>query len=111
MIAKAKGKYFRVSSRKVRDVINLIRGKSVNDSLVILSQVNRGSTTMISKVLKSAVNNAEQKGLSNEQLYISTIKADEGPSWRRFRAAPFGRATPIDKKTTHLTIELDLITK
>ena len=66
---------------------------------------------MISKVLNSAVDNAKQKGLMEDQLFISRIVADQGPSWKRFRAASFGRATPILKKTTHLTIELDLKTK
>ncbi len=66
---------------------------------------------MVAKVLNSAISNAKQKGLSEDQLYISKIVADQGPSWKRFRAAAFGRATGILKKTTHLTIELDLITK
>ena len=51
------------------------------------------------------------KGLSEDQLYISKITADQGPVWKRFRAASFGRAAGIRKKTTHLVIELDLITK
>jgi large subunit ribosomal protein L22 len=111
MIAQAKARYMRVSPTKVRQVIDLIRGKDVNTSMAILTHVNKGSTGMISKVLGSAVNNAKQKGLSEDQLYVSRIRADQGPSWRRFRPAAFGRATPILKKTTHLTIELDLITK
>jgi len=111
MIAQAKGRYFRVSPTKLRLVINLIRGKNVLPSLAILTHVNKGSTKMITKVLNSAINNAKQKGLSEDQLYISKIVADQGPSWKRFRAAAFGRATGILKRTTHLTIELDLITK
>lgn len=111
MIAQAKGRYFRVSPTKVRPVINLIRGKQVLPSLAILTHVNKGSTKMVAKVLNSAISNAKQKGLSEDQLYISKIVADQGPSWKRFRAAAFGRATGILKKTTHLTIELDLITK
>ena len=111
MIAQAKSRYMRVSPIKVRQVIDLIRGKDVNTSLAILTHVNKGSTGMISKVLNSAINNAKQKGLSEDQLFVSKIRADQGPSWRRYRPAAFGRATPILKKTTHLTIELDLITK
>lgn len=111
MIAQAKGRYFRVSPAKLRLVINLIRGKSVLPSLAILTHVNKGSTKMITKVLNSAINNAKQKGLSEDQLFISKIVADQGPSWKRFRAAAFGRATGILKRTSHLTIELDLITK
>ena len=111
MIAIAKGRYFRVAPNKVRQVIDLIRGKRVNESLAILTHVNKGASGMISKVLNSAVSNAKQKGLSEDQLFISKVIADQGPSWSRFRAAAFGRATGITKKTTHLTIELDLITK
>ena len=111
MIAKAKARYMRVSTIKVRQVIDLIRGREVNDSLAILTHVNKGSTTMITKVLSSAVSNAKQKGLNEDQLFISKIHADQGASWKRYRSAAFGRATGIVKKTTHLTIELDLITK
>ena len=111
MIAQAKGRYMRVSPVKVRQVIDLICGKDVNTSLAILTHIPRGSTRMINKVLVSAIDNAKQKGLSENQLYISKIRADQGPSWRRYRSAAFGRATPISKKTTHLTIELELITK
>ena len=111
MIAQARAKHMRVSPVKIRQIINLIRGKDVNTSLAILTHTNRGSTQMITKVLDSAVSNAKQKGLSEDQLFISKIHADQGPSWKRFRSAAFGRATGIQKKTTHLTIELDLVTK
>ena len=111
MIAQAKAKFLRVSPTKVRQVIDLIRGKDVKSSLTILAHVQKGSRDKIKKVLNSAISNAKQKGLNEDQLFISKITADLGSSWRRFRAAAFGRATPIDKKTTHLTIELDLKTK
>ena len=111
MIAHANAKFLRVSPVKVRQVIDLIRGKDVNTSLAILTHVPKGSTAMISKVLVSAIGNAKQKGLSEDQLFISKIHADQGASWRRFRSAAFGRAMGITKKTTHLTIELDLKTK
>ncbi|MFP4472307.1 MAG: 50S ribosomal protein L22 [Candidatus Omnitrophota bacterium] len=111
MIAQAKARYVRVSPTKVRPVIDLIRGKGVSTSLAILSQTRKGCTPLITKVLNSAVSNARQKGLDEDQLVISKIRADQGPSWKRFRAAPFGRATGIIKRTTHLTIELDLATK
>ena len=111
MIAKAKGQYLRLSPRKVQQVIDLIRGKDVVSSLAALMFVNKGSAAMITKVLNSAVSNAKQKGLTEDQLIISKITADGGPMWKRYRAASFGRATPILKRTTHLTIELDLKTK
>jgi large subunit ribosomal protein L22 len=111
MIASAKGRFIRVAPAKVRQVIDLIRGKDVKSSLVILKQVNKGSRDRIVKVLNSAISNAKQKGLSEDQLFVSRITADLGPSWGRFRAAAFGRASPILKRTTHLTVELDVKTK
>lgn len=111
MIVKARAKHLRVSPTKVRPVISLIRGRDVISSQSILMHINRGSTKMVSKVLKSAVTSAKEKGLAEDQLYISKIIADQGPAWKRFRAAAFGRATGILKKSTHLTIELDVITK
>ena len=111
MIAQAKGRYIRVSPVKMRQVIDLIRGKRVPEALGILAHLNKGATKTVSKILGSAVANAKRSGLTEDQLFISKIYADQGPSWKRFRAAAFGRATRILKKTTHLTVELDLITK
>ncbi len=111
MIAKAKGNFLRLKPMNVRQVIDLIRGKDVASSLVTLAQLEKGATGMITKILNSAVSNAKQKGLVEDQLFVSKITADQGPMWKRFRAASMGRATPILKRTTHITIELDLITK
>lgn len=111
MIAQAKARYLRVSPMRMRQVVDLIRGKSVNDSLAVLTYVEKGSKKFVMKVLNSAISNAKQKGLSEEQLFVSKIVANNGPAWKRFRAASFGRAAPILKKTSHLIIELDLITK
>lgn len=108
MIANAKCRYLRVSPVKVRQVIALIRGKDVVTSQAILNHVRKGSGKCIGKVLNSAVSNARQKGLTEDQLFVSKIVADQGPAWKRYRAASFGRAAPIKKRTTHLTIELDL---
>jgi len=90
MIAQAKARFIRVSPIKVRQIIDLIRGKRVNTSLAILTHLNRGSTKKITKVLDSAVSNAKHKGLTEDQLYISRIQADQGPSWRRYRSAACG---------------------
>ncbi len=110
MIAQAKGKYIRMSPVKVRQVIDLIRGKDVEMSLAILEQLNKAAARVVKKILCSAISNAKEKGLEENQLFISAIKADPGPTWKRFRAGAFGRASRIRKRTTHLTIELDLIT-
>ena len=111
MIATAHAKFLRVSSIKVRQVIDAIRGKDIPTSLALLAQINKGGSSFVKKVLDSAVSNAKQKGLAEEQLYVSMITANHGGAWKRFRAASFGRATPILRRTTHLTIELDLKTK
>ena len=91
--------------------MDMIRGKDVLTSLALLKQTNKRVTDVLTKILNSAVSNAKQKGLTESQLYVSKITADQGPMWKRYRAATFGRATPILKRTSHLTIELDLITK
>jgi large subunit ribosomal protein L22 len=111
MIAQAKARHLRVSSRKLGQVIELIRRKDVTTAQVILAHVNKGTKDKVLKVLNSAVANAKQKGLSEDQLVVSKAIATNGPMWKRFRAASFGRATPILKRTTHLTIELDLKAK
>ena len=110
MIAHAKGRFIRIAPMKVRRVIDLIRGKDVPTSVAILTHTNKGASKSIDRVLRSALSNAKQKGLSEEQLFISKIVADQGPSWKRYRAAAFGRASNILKRTTHLVIELDLLT-
>ena len=111
MIAHAKGRFIRIAPMKVRQVIDLIKGKDVASSLTVLAHTNKGASGSISRVLNSALSNAKQKGLTEDQLFISKITADCGPSWKRYRAAAFGRASSILKRTTHLTIELDLKTK
>ncbi len=109
MIAKAHAKYLRVSSMKVRQVVDVIRGKDVATSLALLSQINKGSTDAIKKLIDSAVANAKQKGLTEDQLYVSKITANHAGSWKRFRAGSFGRAMPVLKRSTHVIVELDLI--
>jgi len=111
MIAKAHGRYLRLAPMKTRQLIDLIRGKDAHTALVMLAQINKGPSRLVSKVLKSAVSNAKQQGLTEEQLFISKITATAGPMWKRYRAATFGRANSILKRTTHLNVELDVITK
>ncbi|MBF0478709.1 MAG: 50S ribosomal protein L22 [Candidatus Omnitrophica bacterium] len=108
MISQANGKFLRGSPIKARLVLDLIRGKDVLTSQAILAQVEKGSADKILKVLNSAVASAKQKGLAEEQLIISKITANQGPHWKRFRSAPFGRAMRILKKTMHLSVELDV---
>ena len=111
MIAKATGRYLRVSPTKVRQILDLIRGKKVPVAQTILAHLNKPTKEKVVKVFDSAVANARLKGIAEDQLFVSKITADQGPVWKRFHAATFGRATQIIKKTTHITVELDLKTK
>lgn len=108
MIAKAKSKFIRVSPPKARQVMDLIRHKPVTEASSLLINLNKRPKEYLLKILNQAIANAKVKGFNSEQLYISKIICDVGPSWKRFKAAAFGRAAPIKKRTAHITIELDL---
>lgn len=107
LISKAKTRYLRVSARKVRVVIDLIRGEKVPTALVILANINKRAKICVEKSLRSALSNAGSRPeILTESLFISKIIADNGPMLKRYRAAAMGRATTIRHRTTHLTIEL-----
>ena len=108
MISKAEGKFLRISPSKVRQVMDLIRGKEAKEALSILLNINKRPKEFLIKILKSAIANAKVKGFSIEKLYVSRIVCNPGPRWKRFKAAAFGRAQPIIKRTAHISIELDL---
>jgi len=111
MIVKAQVKYVRISPTKVRQVIDLIRDKDVTQAESILTNLNKRATPQLLKLLKQAVANARVKGIAAEQLYISKIICNVGPVWKRFKAAAFGRAAPILRRTAHIKIELDVKNK
>ena len=108
MIAKAEGKFLRVTPTKVRQVMDLIRGKGATDAEAILLNLNKRPKDYLIKILKSAIANAKVKGFNAEQLYVSRIICNNGPAWKRFKAAAFGRAASIRKRTAHIAIELDI---
>jgi len=108
MAIKAEGKFLRISPRKVQQVIDLIRDKDVLEAQGIITLVNKRSKEFLLKLIKQAVANAKVKGFSPEQLYISKITCNAGPMWKRFKAAAFGRASPILKRTSHIKVELDV---
>ncbi|MFH0791285.1 MAG: 50S ribosomal protein L22 [Candidatus Omnitrophota bacterium] len=108
MIVKAEGKFLRISPVKVRQVLDLIRHKGVVEAQGILINLGKRPKEYLIKILNSAVANAKVKGFTPEQLYISKITCDGGPMWKRFKAAAFGRAAPILKRTAHIKIELDI---
>ena len=106
-VVRAQAKYVRTSSRKARLVCDHIRGKSVEDARAILAHTPRAVAQEWSKLLESAVANAENNHeLVGEDLYITGIHADQGPTIKRFRPRAMGRATRIRKRTSHLTILL-----
>ena len=103
----AKSKYIRQSPYKLRLVLNLIRGLPVSEALDILKFTKRKASDEITKVIQSAMANAENNfGLNSIDLYISKAIADEGPTLKRFRPRARGRAGRINKRTSHLIIEL-----
>ncbi|HYV15024.1 MAG TPA: 50S ribosomal protein L22 [Conexibacter sp.] len=104
---RAQAKYVRSSARKARIVCDHLRGKSVEDARAILAFTPRAVARDWSKVLESAIANAEHNHeLVGEDLMIKAAHADEGPTLKRFRPRAMGRATPIRKRTSHLTILL-----
>ena len=105
---RAVAKYIRISSSKVRIVIDLIRGKSVAEARAILMNTPKAATEPVLKLLNSAVANAENNlEMAADSLYIAEAYADQGPTLRRFRPRAQGRATRIRKRTSHITIVLD----
>jgi ribosomal protein L22 len=107
VVVRAQAKYVRSSARKARLVCDHIRGKSVQEARAILAHTSRAVARDWSKLLESAVANAENNHeLVGEDLVIKAVHADEGPTIRRFRPRAMGRATRIRKRTSHLTILL-----
>lgn len=102
---RAQARYIRMSPSKAREVLDLIRGRSVAEATDILRLVERGAAEVIAKVLDSAVANAvANDDQEPERLYVSACYADEGPTLKRFRPRARGRATTIRKRTCHITI-------
>jgi large subunit ribosomal protein L22 len=108
MEAKAVAKYIRVSPQKARLVVDLVRGKKIDEAKKILQFTRKYSAGIINKVLKSAVANAKQNPNIDESiLYVKDIFVDQGPSLKRWRARAQGRAASIKKRMSHITIILD----
>ena len=88
--------------------MELIKNKDAKEAEDILFHLNKRPKEYLIKILKSAIANAKVKGFNVNQLYISKLVCNPGPSWKRYKAAAFGRAAPILKRTAHIKIELDL---
>lgn len=105
MEAKAVAKFVRISPRKVRQVINIVRGKNVQEAFAILRFMPKAAAREVLKVLKSAVANAEHNyEMDTQSLYISKIFVDQGPTMKRYNPRAMGRADLIRKRTSHITV-------
>ena len=110
MEAKARARYVRTSPPKARRVIDLIRGRHVEEARRILRFSSLGPAKTVGKVLDSAVANAEQHpGVVPENLLVKAAWVDEGPTLKRFRPRAYGRATKIRKRTSHITLVVESI--
>ena len=107
MVSKAQASYLRISPRKMGLIFDAVRGVNVAKAMDVLSFTNHKGAPLLLKVIKSAISNAKNKGYSEDGLRISKVVANAGPTMKRFRAASFGRAGAIRKRTSHLVVELD----
>ena len=110
MESRAVARYIRISPRKVRLIMDEIRGRRIEEALNQLSLAPKRAAFILKKLINSAVANAEQNfEMDVDKLYIKRIFADEGPTLKRFRPRAMGRAARIRKRTSHLTVVLDEI--
>ena len=101
-------RYVRISSRKVKIVIDLIRGKKVDEALAILMYTPKSAAPVVEKLLNSAIANAENNlSMNRDSLYVAEVYANQGPTLKRYWARSHGRADQILKRTSHITIVLD----
>jgi len=113
MLARAESKHIRQSPRKMRLVIDLIRGRDVGEAYALLQFTKKRAAESINKTLRSAVANARAKAedagefVDIDELYVSEAYVNEGPRLKRFRAAAMGRAAPIHRPTSHVVIVVD----
>ncbi|WP_217588979.1 50S ribosomal protein L22 [Lentibacillus saliphilus] len=105
MQAKAVAKTVRIAPRKARLVVDLIRGKDVGEAIAILRHTQRGVSPVIEKVLNSAIANAEHNyEMDTDNLFVSEAYVNEGVTLKRFRPRAQGRASRINKRTSHITV-------
>lgn len=110
MVSRAITRYIRIAPRKVRQVIDLVRGKPVLKAGALLGNLPKRPAMYIKRTLFSAIDSADKRlHIPASELYISLIKADTGPVLKRFRAMSMGRAGEILHRTTNITVELDRI--
>jgi large subunit ribosomal protein L22 len=107
MQAKAVARTVRIAPRKARLVVDLIRGKQVGEAVAILNHTPKAASPIVEKLLKSAIANAEHNyEMDANNLVVAQVFVDEGPTMKRFRPRAQGRASAINKRTSHITIVL-----
>ena len=107
MQAKAVARTVRIAPRKTRLVVDLIRGKQVGEAVAILKLTPKAASPIVEKLLKSAIANAEHNyEMDANNLVVAQVFVDEGPTMKRFRPRAQGRASAINKRTSHITIVL-----
>jgi len=105
MEAKAHARYIRIAPRKVQLIMDLIRGKEVGEAIAILRHTPRSASPVVEKILNSAIANAEHNfSLDPNKLVVSQAFANPGPTMKRFRPRAMGRASRINKRTSHITL-------
>ena len=105
---KAKAKYVRIAPRKARLVADEVRGKSLPEAVSLLRFTNKRAAKLIGDIVQSAAANAENNDdVDPDELFITEIRVDDGPTIKRYRARAMGRATMIRKRTSHITVELE----
>lgn len=108
METKAVARFVRISPRKARLVAGNVQGEHIEDALNILKFTPKKAAVHISKVLESALSNAENNySLNIDNLYVKRILVDEGPTWKRIKPRAMGRANRILKRTSHITVIVD----
>lgn len=107
MESKAVARYIRISPRKVRQVLELIRGKRAEEAVTILRFTRKAATDPVMKTLRSAMANAENNfGMNAEALYVADVRADQGPTLKRIIPRMRGMANRIRKRSSHITVVL-----
>lgn len=106
MEARATSKYVRISPRKLKMIRDLVVGKEVNYAIGVLQNLPKRGVKYLVKTLRSALNNAEQKA-EGKMWKVKNLFIDQGPSYKRFRAAPMGRAVLVKRRTSHITVIIE----
>ena len=108
MESRAVSRHVRISAQKMRLVVDLVRGKGVEEALSILEYTPKRAARVVAKTVRSVVANAQHtQSVDVDRLFIKRVFVDGGPTWKRFTPRAQGRATPIRKRTCHITVVVD----